>query len=246
MATRKPPRKAEAPEHTVFRMREDGKDRIEVHVAGVCMRIVNGEWKILAAQRTAQRSLFPGKWECGGGMVRRGESFESALKRQMFEEFGLDVQPYLLLQAYEIHVPGQRIIPGVRFVCLAHEGSVHLNTREFSRYRWLSVPVPKSLDWIGGIKEVLDTFNWSSFQPIAWMSHASHPGSTKSGFSRDQVKSRVVDSIQSIPLALESYLRLSTEILEGHPGLGFIAKARRMTVCGRHAWAVSHSRESCR
>jgi len=43
----------------------------------------------------------------------------------------------------------------IRFVCLAHEGAVRLNMREFSRYRWLRLPVPKSLDWIGGIKGVL-------------------------------------------------------------------------------------------
>ena len=156
MQQKKGPQRASTHEHRRFRTREDGKERIEVHVAGVCMRWRKGAWKILAAQRTLKRSLFPAKWVCGGRMVRKGESFESAVRRQMFEKFGLEVQPYSLLQAYEIHVPGQRIIPGVRFVCLAHEGEVRLNLREFSRHRWVGFPVPKSLDWISGVKEALD------------------------------------------------------------------------------------------
>jgi 8-oxo-dGTP pyrophosphatase MutT (NUDIX family) len=103
------------------------------------------------------RSLFPGKWECGGGQLRHGEGFFAALQRQFFEEFGLQVQPKYVLEVYEIHVAtAQRIIPGVRFLCEAREGEVHLNKAEFSEYRWLELPVTEQLDWIGGIKEVLD------------------------------------------------------------------------------------------
>jgi ADP-ribose pyrophosphatase YjhB (NUDIX family) len=102
------------------------------------------------------RAIFFFKWECGGGQVRKGEGFESAIRRQIFEEFGLDVQPYSILQAYEIHGGVQRIIPGIRWVCIAHEGRVRLNMREFTRYRWLKFPLPKSIDWIGGVKEALE------------------------------------------------------------------------------------------
>jgi 8-oxo-dGTP diphosphatase len=140
-------------------MREDGQDLIEVHVAGACVRYRKGRWKLLAARRTTRRSLFPGKWECGGGQVRKGEGFEGAIRRQIFEEFGLDVQIYQVLQSYEIHVRKQGIIPGIRYLCLAHEGRVRLNKREFSRFRWVNIcPVP-NLDWIGGVKEILDTIS---------------------------------------------------------------------------------------
>jgi 8-oxo-dGTP pyrophosphatase MutT (NUDIX family) len=152
-------------EHNTFLTREDGREFIEAHVAGVCMRKIEGEWHFLAAQRTADRSLFPGKWECGGGMIRPNEGFAAAIRRQIFEEFGLDVEPYQLLEAYEIHgsdqgiaVNGDRsaaIIPGIRWVCLTHAGKVRLNKREFARYRWLKWPGPKSLDWIGEIREAV-------------------------------------------------------------------------------------------
>src|SRR5579863_9865556 len=105
-----------------FPIREDGLTRphIEVHVAGVCVRPRNDHWEVLIAQRTNERHLYPGKWECGGGQVNPGEGFNDAVKRQIFEEFGLDVEPCDLLETYEIHVPGQkRVIAGLRFLCIA-------------------------------------------------------------------------------------------------------------------------------
>ncbi|MEK7630510.1 MAG: NUDIX domain-containing protein [Patescibacteria group bacterium] len=144
-------------EHAHFPIREDGPPLIEVHVAGVCVRQDAGRWKVLGAKRSRERSLFPGHWECGGGSVLPGESFEAAIKRQIFEELGLAIEPRQILEAYSIHVPTeQRVIPGIRFLCLANKGAVKLNFREFSSFRWFDLPLRQSVPWIPGIKEVLD------------------------------------------------------------------------------------------
>ena len=137
--------------------REDGPDRIEAHVAGICLRECRKKtWKILAAKRSQNRDLFPGKWECGGGKVRPGEGFENALRREMLEEFGVRVDPWFVMGVYEIHVRSpQRVIPGVRFVCLWQAGIVKLDKREFSAYKWLDLPLRESLDWIGGLEEAI-------------------------------------------------------------------------------------------
>jgi 8-oxo-dGTP pyrophosphatase MutT (NUDIX family) len=132
-------------------------DRIEVHVAGVCVRAKGDHWQVLVAQRTSRRRLYPGRWECGGGQVRKGEDLAIAVKRQIWEEFGIEVEPIELLEHYAIPMPGQGVIPGIRFLCLAGEGRVRLNRREFARYQWVRFPVPKRLDWIEGVKKVLDT-----------------------------------------------------------------------------------------
>jgi 8-oxo-dGTP pyrophosphatase MutT (NUDIX family) len=140
-----------------FAIREDGSEPIDVHVASVCVRRAGREWKLLAAKRSSSRALFPGKWECGGGMVRPGEGFDAAIRREIFEEFGLDIERVRILQVYEIHVPGpQRVIPGVRFLSITSEGRVRLNRRGFTSYRWLTLPVRERLDWIAGLKEVVD------------------------------------------------------------------------------------------
>jgi ADP-ribose pyrophosphatase YjhB (NUDIX family) len=146
------------PEHNgAFPIREDRRVRFEVHVAGVCLRPANEHWEVLIAQRTPARHLYPGKWECGGGRVNDGEGFTDAVKRQIFEEFCIEVEPLDLLETYEIHVPGnKRVIAGLRFLCIAGDGAVRLNEREFTQYRWVSFPVPTNLDWIEGVKRILD------------------------------------------------------------------------------------------
>lgn len=141
-----------------FKIREDHIERIEVHVASICMREGESGWRVLIAQRSPDRELFPGKWECGGGMVRSGENFETAIRRQVFEEFGLHARPLEVLELYEIHTadPLQPIIPGVRFLCQATHETVRLNRREFSRYEWVSFPVPNR-DFIGSLAAVLQS-----------------------------------------------------------------------------------------
>lgn len=172
--------------------REDGRIQIEVHVAGACIRLVNGRWKLLAAQRTDKRSLYPKKWECGGGQVRRGEDFVSAIKRQIEEEFGLSVVPYQIIEAYSIPIPGQQsVIPGLRWLCIANAGRVRLHKREFSRYQWVDFPVPK-LDWIPGLRE---TLNRIVLPPVGEFTDAGSgiagaepkpPGSIRPGFVSKQ------------------------------------------------------------
>ena len=90
-------------------------------------------------------------------MVRAGEGFDAAIRRQMFEEFGLKIERVKTVEIYEIHIPrGQRVIPGIRFLCVANDGKVRLNRREFSSYRWIDLPIREHLDWIPGLKEVVD------------------------------------------------------------------------------------------
>jgi 8-oxo-dGTP pyrophosphatase MutT (NUDIX family) len=145
-------------EHGHFPSREDRVHKIEVHVAGIICRQRSGNgWSILAARRTASRSLFPNKWECGGGQVRPGEGFKGALARKMFEEFGLEVDPWFLLDTYEIHKPrGQKIIPGVRFACVLRGGTIRLNRDQFSVHKWLNLPVMESLTWIPGVDRAVE------------------------------------------------------------------------------------------
>lgn len=158
-------RKPVKSEHNgVAPIREDGRVLIEVHVAGACIRVVKGRWKLLAAKRIDQRSLYPGKWECGGGQMKRGEDFASAIKRQIFEEFGLNVAPYQIVEDYSILTQGS-VIPGLRWLCIASAGRVRLNPREFSRFQWVDFPVPK-LDWIGGLMETLNRISLPRVEPF--------------------------------------------------------------------------------
>ncbi len=87
--------------------------RIEVHVGTICF----WKGKCLILKRSPSRSLYPGLWECGGGKVRPGEDFDSAVKRQVKEEMGLKCEIIKPFGTYNIPIPDrrQKIIPGVVF-----------------------------------------------------------------------------------------------------------------------------------
>lgn len=140
-------------------IREDKQERIEVHVAGICLRPNDQGFEVLLAKRRKNRDLYPGKWECGGGQVRPGENFETALRRQFFEEMGLKIQVVQPVRAYEIIRHPASLIPGIVFLCLP-EGDGHdkieMNHREFSECRWQSVGKIDELDLISGIKHDIE------------------------------------------------------------------------------------------
>ncbi len=57
----------------------------------VTCAIIEREGKILIARRAADQKLA-GKWEFPGGKVEAGESPEECLKRELEEEFGIQVE----------------------------------------------------------------------------------------------------------------------------------------------------------
>jgi DNA-binding transcriptional ArsR family regulator len=65
---------------------------IEVHVAGICLRKVNGKFQVLLAQRSPSRPKLPNLFSSGGGSKFTWESIESCLERLMAQDFGAMVQ----------------------------------------------------------------------------------------------------------------------------------------------------------
>jgi hypothetical protein len=41
-------------------------------------------------------------------------------------------------------------------LCIAGEGDIRLNGREFLQHKWVGFPVPANLNWIEGVKRILD------------------------------------------------------------------------------------------
>lgn len=66
-----------------------GIDYIGVSVGAM---IFNKSGEIFLAKRGIQAKNEQGHWESPGGSVEFGESLEDAVKREIFEEYGIDVE----------------------------------------------------------------------------------------------------------------------------------------------------------
>lgn len=131
--------------------REEGIDEIEVHVATLCIDDRDDRPLILIGKRTETRKIFPGLWECGGGQVRRNQTFRDAVKAQMRDEFGLEIDVLFSLDDYSIETD-HKIIPGIRFVCRPRPGqTIHLNPAELTEFKWITVDEMLSFPMIPGL-----------------------------------------------------------------------------------------------
>jgi len=140
------------------KMREDGINKLEVHVAGVCLRKKDDQWQVLVAKRSPNRQLYPNMWECGGGQLNPGENFIDGLKRQMKEELGVIINNPREFKVYEINL-SQKKIPGVRFICdiekYVNGKEPQVDGKELIEWKWLNISEIDKFDIIPSLKEDL-------------------------------------------------------------------------------------------
>jgi 8-oxo-dGTP diphosphatase len=108
-----------------------------------CAIIVDGDGKVLVAQRSASMKL-PLKMEFPGGKVEPGETPEAGLLREIKEELNLDVEIIAGMPA-TVHAYPDISIKLMPYVCRITGGSISL--KEHAAYVWL---VPGELieqDW---------------------------------------------------------------------------------------------------
>ena len=134
-------------------MREDGIIKIEVHVSGICIkRDPKAGHLVLLGKRSPNRKLYPGLWESGGGQVYLGETFESAIKRQFKEEFGIEIEIRNIIGCYSIPLENG-VIPGVVFYCQPSNGHLlHADEREFTEVKWVCIDDLAKINIIPGTK----------------------------------------------------------------------------------------------
>ncbi len=143
--------------------RENGIDEIEVHVATLCFEKQNSVQRVLIGKRALNRKIYPGLWECGGGQVRKGQTFQGAVKTQMHDEFGLDVDVLFSLNDYKIETEG-KVIPGMRFVCRPKAGQrVKIDGKEHTEFKWVTPEEVRTYDLIPGLlQDIRMALDWQT------------------------------------------------------------------------------------
>jgi 8-oxo-dGTP diphosphatase len=74
------------------------------------------EGKILLVERA--KEPLKGYWSIPGGIVETGEKLKEAVRREVMEETGLDVDPYLMFEIFERIMPDETSKPEYHYVLI--------------------------------------------------------------------------------------------------------------------------------
>lgn len=135
--------------------REKIREAPEVHVAGLCIKIEEGQIKALIARRNPNRKLFPGLYEGCGGQLTYSESFIEGVKRHFRLEMHIDVEVVESIHKfYEIIESNEPLIPGIKFLCI-YRGGIP-KSKNHSEIRWVNEEELKTIhpnEFIPGLKD---------------------------------------------------------------------------------------------
>lgn len=96
---------------------------------------------------------FEGLWEFPGGKIEPGESRESALKREIQEELGIDITINKFLCTTDYDYPSFHLTMHC-YLCCVESGEIEL--REHKSAHWLTVELLDSVEWLPADKEVIE------------------------------------------------------------------------------------------
>lgn len=116
----------------------------------VCGVIRQGE-KIFLARRS-ENMPHPGSWEFPGGKVKPGEKRTEAIKRELFEELGIDVSVIKVLETVKWQYPEKKI-GLVPIICEIRSGEIH--PQEHDNTGWFSLEEMKEIHMLEADREIV-------------------------------------------------------------------------------------------
>ncbi len=116
----------------------------------VCAIIAENN-KFLATQHKIN-STHPLKWEFPGGKIEPFETFEQAVKREIFEELSIHIKVIEKLMWVE-HNYGKQLIQLFPVLCNIEKGQIEL--KEHNQFGWFSFWELETLDLTAADKKLL-------------------------------------------------------------------------------------------
>ena len=97
-------------------------------------------------------------WEFPGGRLEFGESPMQALKREINEETGLEVEKLILLNAWNSFKDECTEIIGLTYICTANGDNVMLS-KEHRDYEWVTYEEMNDYNLVKGMSRQLEELN---------------------------------------------------------------------------------------
>lgn len=127
------------------------------HIVAITAVIKNKQGnKVLVAKRGANEVAYPGKWAFPGGKLEQGERIIDALKREVLEEVGLEIEDKkrFLEDFTFLRKDGHNVV-GLCFEVFAKSEDVKLD-KDFDEYKWVSLDELNELDCIPGMEKEVE------------------------------------------------------------------------------------------
>lgn len=125
--------------------------------------VFNNNHQVLIDNRKEKKlESADGKWELPGGKIEFGESPEEAVKREVYEETGYNVEvkqivPYSNVSVWEYQNCIQHTIV-FSYICkLKDEKHINNKDKGINEYRWINYDELNSFDFLPGAKEAIES-----------------------------------------------------------------------------------------
>lgn len=138
----------------------DMKKGVDYIGVGVGAIIVNKEGKLFLAKRGREVRNESGKWEFPGGGVEFGDTLKKTLKREMMEEYGIEIEPGKLLDVCDhiIFAEHQHWV-SPSFICSVLKGVPKiLEPHKCDGIGWFTVEEIKTMDL-----SIVSKFNFDNY-----------------------------------------------------------------------------------
>ena len=113
--------------------------RFYAMIGGLIRDTNSGKYLILC--RSEEKDVGAGTWECVTGRVDQGEGYPEALRREVLEELGVQVQPDFILRTSHFYrgapFPENEMV-GVMYACSLDHPDTIQTSWEHSEARWLT------------------------------------------------------------------------------------------------------------
>lgn len=124
------------------------KDKPHFDVVGA---LIEEKGRYLVSQRLRE-DRFGSMWEFPGGKVEKGEDKETALKREIKEELGIEIKIDKFVRTFEDEIPSMKITVYL-YKCSILRGEPQC--LECQDFRWASIEEIRRLDLAPADKKIL-------------------------------------------------------------------------------------------